>query len=61
MMSTEEHRATLYDLMRRDHEDYVAQVRGWAEAAEADGRTAAARQHRDHLARLDAMPKPWET
>jgi hypothetical protein len=61
MMSVEDHRAALHDLMRRDHEEYVAQIREWAETAEAEGRVAAARQHREHVARLEAMPKPWET
>jgi hypothetical protein len=61
MMSVEEHRAALHDLMRSDHEEYLAQVREWAETAEAEGRIAAARQHREHVARLEAMSKPWET
>ena len=61
MMSVEDHRAVLHGLMRRDHEEYVAQIREWAEIAEAEGHVAAARQHREHLARLEAMPKPWET
>jgi hypothetical protein len=61
MMSVEEHQAALHNLMRRDHEEYVAQVRKWAETAEAEGRVAAARQHREHVARLEAMSKPWET
>jgi hypothetical protein len=60
MTSVEDHRAALHDLMRRDHEEYVAQVREWAETAETEGRVAAARQHREHMARLEAMPKPWE-
>lgn len=61
MMSIEEHHAAIHGLMRREHEDYVNQVRTWAETAEAEGHEAAARQHRDHVARLEAMPKPWET
>jgi hypothetical protein len=61
MMSVEEHQAVLHDLMRHDHEEYVAQVRAWAETAEAEGRVAAARQHQQHVARLEAMSKPWET
>lgn len=60
MVSVEEHRAALYDLMRRDHEEFIAQVRQWAETAETDRRAATARQHREHLARLEAEPKPWE-
>ncbi|HEU0241801.1 MAG TPA: hypothetical protein VFR11_21455 [Micromonosporaceae bacterium] len=59
-MTVDEHVAMLHAAMRADHEEYVAQVRGWAEEAETNGWTAAARQHRDHLARLEAMEKPWE-
>jgi hypothetical protein len=29
MMSVEDHRAALRDLMRRDHEEYVAQPKPW--------------------------------
>ena len=43
MMSVEDYRAALHDLMRRDHGEYVAQVREWAETAEAEGRVAATR------------------
>jgi len=53
MMSVEDHRAVLHDLMRRDHEEYVAQIREWAETAEAEGRVAAARQHRPDQIALD--------
>jgi hypothetical protein len=60
-LTVEEHGAILNDLARREHEEYVATIREWLERAEAEGRTAAARRHREHLARLDAMPKPWET
>jgi hypothetical protein len=60
MASVNEHFAVLHDMMRRDHEEYIAEVRQWADDAEAESRTAAARQHREHVARLEAMPKPWE-
>jgi hypothetical protein len=60
-MTVDKHLAVLHAAMRADHEEYIAQVRGWAEEAEANGWTASARQHRDHLARLEAMDKPWET
>jgi len=59
-MTVDEHIATLHAVMRADHEEYIAEVRRWAEQAEAEGRTAAARQHREHMARLEAMDKPWE-
>ena len=60
-MTADEHVAVLHAAMRADHEEYIAEVRAWAEEAEANGWTAAARQHREHLARLEAMDKPWET
>lgn len=59
-MTVDEQIAVLNDMMRRDHEEYIEQVRGWAEKAEAQGHIAAARQHREHVARLEAMDKPWE-
>lgn len=59
-MTVDEHIATLHAAMRADHEAYIAQVRKWADDAEADGRRAATRQHREHVARLEAMNKPWE-
>jgi hypothetical protein len=59
-MTVEEHVAILHAAMRADHEEWIAEVRGWAEEAEANGWTAAARQHREHVARLEAMDKPWE-
>ena len=60
-MTVDEHVAVLHAAMRADHEEYIAQVRAWSEEAEANGWTAAARQHREHLARLETMDKPWET
>lgn len=59
-MTADEHIAAMHALMRADHDEYIATVRQWAELAEAEGRMAAARQHREHVARLEAMDKPWE-
>jgi len=59
-MTAEEHAAALWALERADHEEFVAKIRGWAEAAEAAGDELRARRHREHLARLEALPKPWE-
>ncbi|GAA1417822.1 hypothetical protein GCM10009662_70240 [Catellatospora coxensis] len=60
-MTVDEHIAALHAFMRADHEEYIAQVRGWAESADAEGRVAAARQHWGHVRTLEAMDKPWET
>ncbi len=59
-MAVDEYIATMHAAMRADHEEFIAQVRSWAESAEAEGRTAAARQHWAHVRRLEAMDKPWE-
>ncbi|MEU7821490.1 hypothetical protein [Catellatospora sp. NPDC049133] len=59
-MNVDEHIAALHAFMRADHEEYIAQVRGWAESADAEGRVAASRQHWAHVSRLEAMDKPWE-
>ncbi|MEU8005023.1 hypothetical protein AB0B66_28020 [Catellatospora sp. NPDC049111] len=59
-MTVDEHIAALHAFMRADHEEYIAQVRGWAVEAEAEGRSADARRHWDHVGRLEAMNKPWE-
>ncbi len=59
-MTVEEYIATMNEFMRTDHEALIAEIRGWAEEAEAKGWAASARQHREHVARLEAMEKPWE-
>ncbi len=59
-MTAKEHIAKLHALMREEHEEFTAEVRQWAEQADAEGRTAAARQHWEHLSRLETMDKPWE-
>jgi hypothetical protein len=64
MMSVEDHRAALHNLMRRHHEEYVVQVREWAETAEAEKQRAVSLpldSTGNTWARLEAMPKPWET
>ncbi|GAA1411672.1 hypothetical protein ACFQZ4_53110 [Catellatospora coxensis] len=59
-MTAEEHAAALWALERASHDEFVAKIRAWAEAAEASGDELRARRHREHLSRLAAMPKPWE-
>jgi hypothetical protein len=59
MTTVDEHRAMMHAFMREEHEEFIAKVRGWAEKAQLQGRLAAARQHREHLARLEAMETPW--
>jgi hypothetical protein len=45
---------------RTEYEDDIAEIRGWAEEAEANGWEDSARRHRARLARLEALEKPWE-
>ena len=59
-MTVDEHILGIRDMMLADHLKYTALVREWAEKAEADGRTVAARRHREHIARLEAIKTPWE-
>ena len=59
-MTVDEYIAAMNDLMRTDHEQYIAEVRAQAEHAEANGSLDLARIERDHLAMLEAMEKPWE-
>jgi hypothetical protein len=44
-----------------DHERWIAEVQQWADAAAAAGDTVRQRRHLEHVARLRAMPYPWET
>ncbi|NUT37858.1 MAG: hypothetical protein HOV79_32835 [Hamadaea sp.] len=59
-MSVEEHGAALKALARREHEEFMAMLRGWQEEDEAEGHEAQARFNRELIARLDAIPKPWD-
>ena len=59
-MKVEDHIAVLHALWRAEHEDDIAEIRSWAEEAEAKGWVDSARRHRARLARLDALEKPWE-
>lgn len=59
-MTTAEYIATLRVLIRADHEEYVAEIRGWADAGAARGDAGAARRYLERVDRLEALPKPWE-
>ena len=58
-MTTAEYISTLRAMIRAGHEEYVAQIQGWADAAAARGDTVAVRRHLEHVERLEALPKPW--
>lgn len=59
-MSVDQHIQALRDLLRTDHEAWIAEVQGWADEAEAAGDVERHRRHVEHVARLKAMPYPWE-
>lgn len=59
-MTLDEHVQGLHDLLRRDHEDWLAEIQGWADAARERGNEAAARRYLDMRARYAAGPKPWD-
>ncbi|MDM4722384.1 hypothetical protein QTQ03_23380 [Micromonospora sp. WMMA1363] len=59
-MTVDQHMQALRDLLRADHEAWIAEVQGWADDAEAAGDEERHRRHVEHVARLKAMPYPWE-
>jgi hypothetical protein len=50
----------LHEALKADHEEFVAEIQRWADAAAAGGDAQAQRGHLAHIARLRAIPKPWE-
>ncbi len=50
----------LRELLRADHEAWIAEVRQWADEAGAAGDLERQRRHLAHVERLKAMPYPWE-
>lgn len=59
-MSEDAHVRALQEALQADHEAWIAEVQGWADKAAASGDAARERRHLDHIARLKAMPYPWE-
>jgi len=59
-MTHEEHVRALRDLLRTDHEEWIAEVQGWADAAAAAGDVLGQRQDQAYADRLRAMTYPWE-
>lgn len=52
-ITVDQHIQVLRDLLRADHEAWIAEVQSWADEAEATGDL-------EHVARLRAMTYPWE-
>ena len=50
----------LRDLLRADHEAWIAEVQGWADQAAAAGDVERERRHLAHVQRLKEMAYPWE-
>jgi hypothetical protein len=59
-MTIDPHIQALQDLLRADHEAWIAEVQSWADRAAADGDVDRQRRHLEHVDRLKAMPYPWE-
>jgi hypothetical protein len=60
-MDDDPHVQALRDALRADHEAWIAEVQQWgAKDAEAAGDTERMRRHLAHVARLRAVPYPWE-
>jgi hypothetical protein len=60
-MSVEDrHIEVLRAQLRQDHEAWIAEVQGWADAAAAAGDIPREKRHREHVMRLRAMTYPWE-
>ena len=59
-MTFEEHIQALRDLLRAEHERCVGEVQRWADEAGALGDVERQRRHLAHVARLRAIPYPWE-
>jgi hypothetical protein len=59
-MSVDPHVQVLRDLLRAEHEAWIAEIQGWADEAAAAGDAQRHRRHLDHVQRLKAMPYPWE-
>ncbi|GAB4046771.1 hypothetical protein [Catellatospora paridis] len=45
---------------RAEHERWVAEIQGWADAARERGDEVAVRRYLSQIERLEAIPKPWE-
>ena len=50
----------LRELLRADHEAWIAEVQQWADDAGGSGDVARQRRHLAHVERLRSMPYPWE-
>jgi hypothetical protein len=59
-MTVDPHVQTLRELLQADHEAWIAEVQTWADEAGAAGDVERQRRHLEHVARLKAMPYPWE-
>jgi len=59
-MTLDPHVQTLRELLRTDHEAWIAEVQQWADEAGAAGDMERQQRHLAHVQRLKAMPYPWE-
>jgi hypothetical protein len=59
-MTVDPHVQALRELLRADHEAWIAEVQQWADDAASAGDVERQRRHLAHVDRLKAMPYPWE-
>lgn len=60
-MTVEEHFAALNAAIRAEHEEQVAEIQRRADEAAAEGDEPRRLRYLAQIARLEALPKPWET
>ncbi len=59
-MGVDPHVEALERVLRAEHEAWIAEVQSWADDAAAAGDVERQRRHLNHVARLRAMPYPWD-
>ena len=59
-MSVDPQVEAMQELLRADHEAWIAEVQQWADDAGAAGDVQRQRRHLEHVERLKAMPYPWQ-
>lgn len=60
MKAPDPHIQALRDALIAEHEARIAEVQGWADEAAAAGDERNHRRNLEQVARLKAMPYPWE-
>jgi len=61
MTTPDPHIQSLRDALKAEHEARIAEVQQWADEAAAAGDVHNHRRNLEQVARLKAMPYPWES